>query len=314
MGDAVTTTRLTRYFRRHAAVDGLDLRVPAGEIVGLIGPNGAGKTTTIRMLTTLLRPSAGQALVCGLDVRHEAVAVRRLIGYVPQEKGVRHLLTGRESLEIEADLHHIPRRRRDRRVAELLDLVGLLADADRMVSDYSGGMQKRLDLACGLLHAPELLILDEPTLGLDVVSRHRVWDYVRRLRAEGRAVLLATNYLDEADRLCDRITIIDRGREVVTGTPADLKRDVGADVVRVSTGRPEVLRSAIGHRAWVRQITIDDAGDLHVHVDDAATALPDLVRDAVRHGVDLTGVHYHRPTLDDVFLRHTGRVLAGHPA
>jgi ABC-2 type transport system ATP-binding protein len=309
MTDAIVTTGLTRLFRERRAVDGLDLRVAAGEIAGLLGPNGAGKTTTIRMLTTLLAPSAGRALMCGLDVRRQAAQVRRRIGYVPQEKGVRHLLTGRESMEIEADLYHIPRSQRRRRVEEMLDLVGLLSDCDRLVSEYSGGMQKRLDLACGLLHAPDVLILDEPTLGLDVTSRLRIWDHIRKLRADGRTVLLATNYLDEADRLCDRITIIDGGREVVTGVPADLKRAVGADVLKVSTSRPDTLRSVIAQRRWIQQITEAGPEEVHIYVDDAATALPEIMRDAVQHGVDLTSVIYHRPTLDDVFLLHTGKAL-----
>ncbi|UBU09805.1 ABC transporter ATP-binding protein [Nonomuraea gerenzanensis] len=231
MGLIIDARRLSRTFGEQVvAVDTLTLQIPPGEIFGLLGPNGAGKTTTIRMLATLLPPSGGTARVCGFDVVRAASEVRGRIGYVMQQVSPmgHYLLTGREKAEIEAALYHVPRRRLKDRVAEVLDLVGLTRHADRLVQEYSGGMQKRLDLACGLLHRPELLILDEPTLGLDVQSRHHIWEHVRALCDAGMSVLLATNYMDEADRLCDRLTIIDDGRQVVTGTPAELKAALGA--------------------------------------------------------------------------------------
>ncbi|MGP4101618.1 ABC transporter ATP-binding protein [Nonomuraea sp. KM90] len=230
MGLIIDTERLSRTFGDHPAVDGLTLAIAPGQIFGLLGPNGAGKTTTIRMLSTLLPPSAGTARVCGYDVVRAAEEVRRRIGYVMQQVSSMgyYMLTGREKAEIEAALYHVPRRRVKTRADEVLELVGLSESADRLVQEYSGGMQKRLDLACGLLHRPELLILDEPTLGLDVQSRHHMWNHIRSLCDEGMTVLLATNYMDEADRLCDRLTIIDRGRQVVTGTPAELKSALGA--------------------------------------------------------------------------------------
>ncbi|GAA3086163.1 ABC transporter permease [Streptosporangium carneum] len=309
MRQIIETEGLTRVFHGRRAVDGLNLRVAAGEIFGLLGPNGAGKTTTIHMLTTLLAPSGGRALVCGLDVSRQAAEVRRRIGYVSQEKGVRHLLTGRESVEIEADLNHVPRRSRGQRVEEVLDVVGLLPDADRFVADYSGGMQKRLDLACGLIQVPELLILDEPTLGLDVQSRHRIWEHMAGLRDQGVTVLLATNYLDEADRLCDRIMIVDVGREVVTGSPAELRRTVGTEVVQISAAEPDKVRAAVEGAVPARRIAVAGPRELHVHLDDAAAALPEVIAATVRHGVVLDGVSVSRPTLDDVFLLHTGRGL-----
>jgi ABC-2 type transport system ATP-binding protein len=228
---AVDTERLTRRFGPSTAVDTLTLRAGRGEIVGLLGPNGAGKTTVIRMLATLLPPTSGTARVCGFDVVRAAAEVRSRIGYVMQQVSPmgHYLLTGREKAEIEAALYHVPRRLVKARAGEVLDLVGLGEYADRLVQTYSGGMQKRLDLACGLLHRPELLILDEPTLGLDVQSRHHVWDHVEALSRSGTAVLLATNHMDEADRLCDRLTIVDHGREIVTGTPAELKARLGTD-------------------------------------------------------------------------------------
>ncbi len=310
MSAAIEAEHLTRSFADVRAVDGLDLRVERGDIFGLLGPNGAGKTTTIRMLTTLLAPSSGTARVCGFDVAREPDEVRRRIGYVMQEVPLStNLMSGRERVELEAALHHMQRREIPRRCEEVLDLVGLTAHADRVTNTYSGGMRKRLDLACGLLHRPEVLVLDEPTLGLDVQSRHRLWDHIHGLRDEGMTVLLATNYLDEADRLCNRLTIIDDGRTVVTGSSAELKRAVGADVVQVATDDPARLRALIADQPWVQHIADGDGGDLHVYVDDAAVALPAVMRLSHERGIALERVTYTQPTLDDVFLLHTGREL-----
>ena len=278
---------------------------------GLLGPNGAGKTTTIHMLTTLLAPTAGSARVCGFDVTRQPGQVRRRIGYVMQNVALQtnHLLTGRENVELEAALRHVPRRACRERAEEVLDLVGLLPHADRLIAEYSGGMRKRLDLAGGLLHRPEVLVLDEPSLGLDVQSRHRMWDHIRGLREQGTTVLLATNYLDEADRLCNRLTIIDDGRTVVTGSPAELKRAIGADVIQVTTDTADRLRAAIEGEPWVQRLVVTDSGDVHVYVDDASIALPAVMRLSLDHGVELDRVTYSQPTLDDVFLLHTGREL-----
>jgi ABC-2 type transport system ATP-binding protein len=303
---------LVRNFGAQRAVDHLDLRVDRGEIFGMLGPNGAGKTTTIRMLTTLLAPHAGTARVCGFDVMRQPGEVRRRIGHVMQLVAWRGMLTGRECVEIEANLFHVPRKQCRARAEEVLDLVGLLPSADKLWTQYSGGMKKRLDLACGLLHKPEVLVLDEPSLGLDVQSRHRIWEHILGLRDEGVTVLIATNYLDEADRLCNKLTIIDHGRVIVTGTPAELKRGVGADVVQVAIreGRtPERLRSAIAGQTWVKQIVEPDEGEVHVYVEDAAVAIPAIMQLAVASDVELERVTYNQPTLDDVFLLHTGREL-----
>jgi daunorubicin resistance ABC transporter ATP-binding subunit len=305
----IDAQHLTRTFGATRAVDELDLRVERGEVFGLIGPNGAGKTTTIRMLTTLLAPTGGTARVCGFDISTQAREVRRRIGYVMQKIAWRGFLTGRESVEVEAALYHVPRAAIRQRAEQVLEMVGMMPHADRMWTEYSGGMQKRLDLACGLLHKPELLVLDEPSLGLDVQSRHRVWEYIRGLQAEGVTILLATNYLDEADRLCDRITIIDEGRAVVSGSPAELKRAVGADVVQVSTSAPQRFREAIAGQRWVKEIVDGESGDVHIYVEDASVAMPALMRLSVEQGIDLARVTYSQPTLDDVFLLHTGREL-----
>ncbi len=308
MPPVVEAEGLTRAFGGHLAVDRLDLRIERGDAFGLLGPNGAGKTTTIRMLTTLLAPSAGAARVCGFDVSREPGEVRRRIGYVMQQVAWRGLLTGRECVEIEAALYHVPLRQCRARAEEMLDMVGLLPHANKIWTEYSGGMKKRLDLACGLLHRPEVLVLDEPSLGLDVQSRHRIWDHVRGLRDEGVTVFVATNYLDEADRLCNKLTIMDYGREIVSGSPAELKRSVGADVVQVATPEPERLRAAIGGQPWVKNI-VDGEGELHVYVEDASVALPAVMQLSLEGGVPLERVTYSQPTLDDVFLLHTGREL-----
>lgn len=310
MTAVVEAEGLVRQFGSYRAVDGLDLRIGRGEVFGLLGPNGAGKTTTIRMLATLLAPTAGSARVCGFNVVGQAKEVRRRIGYVMQQIATnRYALTGRQCVEMEANLYHIPRGAVKQRAEEVLDLVGLLPAADRLFPTYSGGMQKRLDLACGLLHRPQLLILDEPTLGLDVQSRHNVWEHVRELQSQGTTILLATNYLDEADRLCGRLTIIDKGQAVVTGTPSELKRTVGADVVQVATAGTEALAAAIAGEPWFQRTVTPEPGQLNAYLHDAATALPALMRIAGERGIHLDKVTYSEPSLDDVFLMHTGREL-----
>jgi len=310
MPPLVHATALTRAFDASTAVDGLDLTIDRGEVFGLLGPNGAGKTTTIRMLATVLRPTSGTARVCGFDVMQHPDAVRRRIGYVMQQtfQSGRYLLTGREAVEIEAALYHVAPRAVRRRAAEVLEVVGLEQHADRLVMTYSGGMKKRLELACGLLHRPEVLFLDEPSLGLDVQSRHAMWDHVRALCDGGVTVLLATNYLDEADRICDRLTIIDHGRAVTTGTPDELKRAVGGDVLLVSTAERERLMQIVRAAPWATRVAAPDSV-VHVYVDDAAVALPALMRLAIDAGIALERLSYTQPTLDDVFLLHTGREL-----
>jgi ABC-2 type transport system ATP-binding protein len=311
MTNIIETEALTRAFREHVAVDGLDLAVEGGEIFGLLGPNGAGKTTTIRMLTTLLAPTSGVARVCGFDVSAEPQQVRRRIGYVMQSVPwqVNSLLSAREVLEIESSLHHVGRSAQVAMVEEALELVGLQQHADRLIKEFSGGMHKRLDIASGLLHRPRLLVLDEPTLGLDVQSRHRIWDYIKQLQVEGVSILLATNYLDEADRLCNRLAIIDHGRTIVTGSPGDLKREVGADVVQVATPSPDVVKAAVEHERWVSRIAQTSADEVHIYVEDASAALPAIMRLSIEREITLQRVTYTQPTLDDVFLLHTGREL-----
>lgn len=223
----VETESLTRRFGPVTAVDGLSITVEPGEVFGLLGPNGAGKTTTLKMLITLLPPTSGRARVAGLDIVHQAPAVRRMVGYVPQLLSADGTLTGYENLLVFAQLYDVPRRERDQRIQEALDFIGLGQDSNRLVRDYSGGMIRRLEIAQSIVHRPPVLFLDEPTVGLDPLARKAVWEHIERLRAEsGTTILLTTHYMEEADHLCDRVVIIHLGKVAATGTPADLKASI----------------------------------------------------------------------------------------
>ena len=308
---AITARGLRRSFDGTEAVAGVDLDVAPGEVFGFLGPNGAGKTTTVRMLCTLLPLTGGTATVAGHAVTRDAPAVRRRIGVALQEIGLDPLQSGRELLELQAGLYRVPAPRE--RAAELLDLVGLTDAADRRVKTYSGGMKRRLDLASALVHAPEVLFLDEPTTGLDVTSRITVWDEVRRINATGTTVFLTTQYLEEADQLCQRLAIIDDGRLVAQGTPDGLKREMGADVVTIGLGRQgskAELRAALLGLAGVDHVTDNEAG-VAVYVTNGAQAVPAVVRALDEAGVEVGAVSISRPTLDDVFLQATGRSLEG---
>ena len=308
-GPAILTEQLRRRFGDTEAVAGVDLEVAPGEVFGFLGPNGAGKTTMVRMLCTLLPPTGGRALVAGHDVAREPSAVRHRIGVALQEVGLDPLQTGRELLELQAGLYRVPRPRE--RAAELLALVGLGDAADRRVKGYSGGMKRRLDLASALVHAPEVLFLDEPTTGLDVTSRITVWDEVRRINAEGTTVFLTTQYLEEADQLCNRLAIIDGGRLVAEGTPDGLKSDLGADVVTVGLGRggtKDALRQAVSGLGGVDHV-VDTESGVAAYVTNGAAAVPLIVRALDDAGVEVGTVSISRPTLDDVFLEATGRSL-----
>ena len=288
------------------AVRGVDLAVRRGEVFGFLGPNGAGKTTTVRMLCTLLPVSDGQALVAGIDVRADPQAVRRKIGVALQDVGLDPTQTGQELLELQCGLYRIPDP--TARASELLELVGLADAARRVVKGYSGGMKRRLDLATALVHEPEVLFLDEPTTGLDPASRVTVWDEVRRINAAGTTVFLTTQYLEEADQLCDRVAIIDDGRIVAEGTPGSLKADLGRDVITVALAgeQHEAARRALSPLTGLDHVT-DTADGLAVYIENGAQAVAELVQLLTAAGVEPAGITLARPTLDDVFLASTGR-------
>ena len=310
---AIETIGLRKTYGTLTAIDDLTFQVHAGEVFGLLGPNGAGKSTTLRILITLLRPTSGRALVLGRDVAKEPDAIRRLIGYVPQERAIDRFLTGREHLLLLADLYHLPKDEARRRIPELLKLVDLEDRADLPARTYSGGMKRKLDIACGLLPNPQVVFLDEPTLGLDVQSRLRIWDYVRQLKARGITIVMTTNYLDEADQLCDRLAIIDGGRIRAMGSPVELKAALGGDIVSLTVGAPdagriEALASALRSLTMVRAANPKPAG-LDIRVESSEKALPAILEAAGRVGCRLELVDYHRPRLDDVFVAHTGHAI-----
>jgi ABC-2 type transport system ATP-binding protein len=298
------------------AVRGVDLEVEAGEIVGFLGPNGAGKTTTLRMLTTLLEPTAGSATVAGADLRRNPLEVRRRIGYVPQAIGQTMGGTDPECLVDEelldqAALYRIPKADAVRRAAVLtsqLDLGGL---DKRPVKTLSGGQRRRLEIALGLVHEPPLVFLDEPTTGLDPQSRSNLWEHIRGLRSDlGTTVFLTTHYLEEADALCDRVFIIDNGVTVASGTPDELKRQVSVDVVTLAVnGAPDKARELLDRQPIVADVVVAGDGGLRLNVVNGAEALPALLRVLDDAGITLASINLARPTLDDVFLTMTGRSL-----
>jgi ABC-2 type transport system ATP-binding protein len=295
------------------AVDGIELTVRRGEIYGFLGPNGAGKSTTVHVLTTLLPPTSGRALVGGFDVATQGAAVRRIIGAALQEVALDPILTGREHLAMQAALHGTPRIEAAKRAAELLDRVGLSDAADRRTGGYSGGMKRRLDLALALVHRPQILFLDEPTTGLDVQSRTALWDEVRDLaHDDGVTIFLTTQYLEEADALADNVGIIDRGRIVAEGTPAQLKADIGRPTVEVV---PERQRDrALVERVLSRFGDVAKGtrrGSLAVQIEATDGGLTRVVRELDRSRAQVANVELHRPTLADVFLAKTGRALEG---
>ncbi|RSN47878.1 ABC transporter [Amycolatopsis sp. WAC 04197] len=309
---------LERRFRRKGrnggevhAVKGVDLDVSAGELVGFLGPNGAGKTTTLRMLTTLLKPTAGEATVGGCDLLADPLGVRRRIGYVAQGGGTAPASKVVEEIEFQGRLYRMSKEdalARGAVLAEQLDLAGL---DQRTTATLSGGQRRRLDIALGLIHSPGLVFLDEPSTGLDPQSRANLWDHIRRLRDEqGVTVFLTTHYLDEADALSDRLIVIDDGKIVAEGTPDSLKARVSGDsvVIGVSPESAKETAEVAGHLEGAHEMTVTD-GAVRFRVPRGDTAMPELLRALDARGIAMTSMQVHRPTLDDVFLTLTGRSL-----
>lgn len=310
--NAIVATRLRRKFGDLDAVDGIDLSIPSGEIYGFLGPNGAGKSTTVRMLTTLLAPTDGTALVAGHDVRREPEEVRLRIGVALQDAALDPKQTGRELLDLQARLYGLLRDDRLRRVDEVISIVDIGEAIDRRISTYSGGMRRRLDLAAALIHQPSVLFLDEPTTGLDPSSRQTVWDEVSRLNRElGMTIFLTTQYLEEADALCHRVGIINAGVIVAEGTPADLKRRIGTDLILVRVdGDPEPAIDALRVVPGIDRV--DTRGDLLLVATGSGAASISPVAVALDGaGVAVRELTLRTPTLDDVFLELTGGHLQG---
>jgi len=296
------------------AVDGISFAVERGEIFGFLGPNGAGKSTTIKILTTLLSRTAGEVTIDGMDPAQKASDVRKIIGYTAQDTAVDDQLTGRQNLLLVCGLHHMRKAEAAAKADELLKAVDLVEAADRKAGTYSGGMRKRLDLACGLIGNPKLLFLDEPTTGLDPQNRQALWKYIEGLNEAGTTIFLTTQYMEEADHLADRLCIIDNGQIVAEGTPAALKAGIGADVVRVGlVGTPEEMPRAAARRALeglkgVQEIQDTDSG-VAVYAKDAPALIAAMVRALDESKVAIRELSLSHPSLDDVFVKHTGRKM-----
>jgi len=315
----IHTRGLTKIFPGNIrAVDSVDFGVEAGEIFAFLGPNGAGKTTTIKILNTLILPTSGTAEVAGFDVIKNPAEVRKRVGYAAQDVGVDEHATARENLTLYGHFYRMNGKLIAQRVEEIFELVGLTGDEDRMVSTYSGGMRKRLDLAMSLIHQPQVIFLDEPTTGLDPQTRAYLWDYIKNLAKEmGIAVFLTTHYMDEADKLANRIAIIDLGKIKTIGTSDELKRNIGGDVITLTPNvekdeeRKEFIRRSedvLSGKSFVAHTKPAD-GELAVYVEDGGAAIPMVMQVLNSHGIEVKTISMSRPSLDDVFLKYTGRTI-----
>ena len=307
--DAIVVEELRKRYGEVQALDGVSFAVREGEVFGLLGPNGAGKSTTVRVLVTLTRADDGRASVAGHDVRSEQTAVRRAIGYVPQDSGVDGFGTGRENLLLQGRVQSMGGRDLRSRADELLELVGIADSADRIVKNYSGGMRRRLDIALGLVHRPRVLFLDEPTTGLDPEARVAMWSEVSRLaEAESLTILLTTHYLEEADQLADRLAIVSRGKIVVEGTPAELKAGLQGDAVHVEieNGAVDAARGVLAG-VGARPEQVLDGRTIVSRVENGGRALPGIISALESAGISVASASLSRPSLDDVYLHFTGR-------
>jgi len=294
------------------AVRGIELSVSPGEVFGFLGPNGAGKSTTLRILSTLLPADAGEVSIAGFDVRTQPRQVRKQIGYVSQAGGADPLATGRENLLLQARLYGLSRTLADRRAAELIESLGLGEFVDRFAKTYSGGQRRKLDIAIGMVHNPKILFLDEPTTGLDPVSRSQLWGQIRMLRKLGTTVFLTTHYMEEADALCERIAIMDHGKIVAEGTPTELKGGIHGDILSLTVNHvenaPEIALGVLRELDIVREVKAE-GGSLRLVVSRGGEALPVVLRLLEGRGIGVADIALSRPSLDDVFLRATGHSL-----
>jgi ABC-2 type transport system ATP-binding protein len=307
---AIMIKELTKKFGELTAVDSVSFSVEAGELFGLLGPNGAGKTTIINMLTTLLRPTAGDAEIAGYNIRRNPGEIRNNIGIIFQDPSLDIGLTGRENLEFHAMMYNIGPDVREKRIQEVFDVVGLADKADILVENYSGGMKRRLEIARGLIHYPKVLFLDEPTLGLDAQTRRSIWDYIRNLnKTYGTSVILTTHYMEEADYLCNRIAIIDHGKIIALDTPAGLKNYLQGDHVSLTVeGKVDLIAAALREKEWVRNIT-QNGKMLDAVISDCETNIPDIFKTAGDLGVVISSINFSKPSLEDVFIHLTGSTI-----
>lgn len=311
---AIEVNSLSKTFDHLIAVDHISFEVEEGEIFGFLGANGAGKTTTIMMLATAINPSSGRATVCGHDIIQDKDEVRKSIGIVFEEMSLDVRLTARENLDFHARMYHLDKKTRKKRVSDVLGLLGLKSKQDMLVKHYSGGMQRRLEVARGMLNYPQMLFLDEPTLGLDVQTRRMLWNYAKKLNREsGTTILLTTHYVEEADYLCDRVAILDQGKIVVVDTPERLKSSLGGNLLSTRLSQEAFAKDMaklLEGVSWVRRVNQHDSW-LDLSVETGGTRIPEIVKLAKEHGFAVSSVSQHKPSLEDAFLHYAGKKLAG---
>jgi ABC-2 type transport system ATP-binding protein len=309
--NSVETRSLSKSFGTVNAVNDISFAVKSGEIFGFLGPNGAGKSTTIMILTTLLKPTSGQALVSGFDVLTQAKQVRQSIGYVQQESTVDEYLTGRENLLLQARLNHIPKNQINKRIDDVLELIELSDKQNDLVVTYSGGMRKRLDIAGGLLHHPKVLFLDEPTVGLDIQTRRKIWEYIEKIHKEfDMTIFLTTHYMEEADQLCDRIGIIDHGKIQIIDSPENMKNAMGNEVISLTfeNGDSENFLSQLRQIDLIKKIN-EDNNKLTLFASKGTEVIPKIFQISSDLKIKIISISLTQPTLDDVFISYTGREI-----
>ena len=305
----IIVENLKKYYKDVKAVDGINLEVNRGEIFGFLGPNGAGKTTTIKMLVTLLKPTGGTAKIVGYDIRKSPDEIRNNIGVVFQDPALDDILTGKENLDFHARMYGIKKEKKEKRIKEVLKLVGLEKKADTLVKTYSGGMKRRLEIARGLMHFPKILFLDEPTLGLDPQTRRVIWEYIKDLNEkENITIFLTTHYMEEADYLCDRVAIIDYGKILVIDKPSKLKNKIGKDVITISCSNSKSCADLLKREKWVESVKIHNS-NITIGIKEVEKKLPLLIRIAERNNIKIKSIDIRKPTLEDVFLYYTGRKI-----
>jgi len=311
MTDAIKINGLTKVFDDLVAVDHVNINIAEGELFGLLGPNGAGKTTLIKMLATLLMPTSGTAKVSRYDVTKDPDKVRRCIGIIFQDPSLDNRLTGKENLDFHARMYGMDRELRKERMSEVLDLVELKDKANVLVENYSGGMKRRLEIARGLMHHPEVLFLDEPTLGLDPQTRRHIWEYIKELNEkEDITIILTTHYIEEADYLCDRVAIIDYGKIVALDAPKNLKDSIGADIIslELSNSADKNFATMLNKLRWIKKMKEHD-GFLDLSVKNGEKRIPEIMNIAQKAGVVVQSVSLRKPTLEDVFLHYVGKTI-----
>lgn len=304
---AVKTVNLTKIFNGMVAVNRVNLEIEEGELFGLLGPNGAGKTTIISILCTLLRPSFGGAWVWNYDAVRQQNKVRKSIGIVFQDPSLDEELTAYENIDFHGRLYKINKILRRERIEELLRLLDLEDKRDKLVKTFSGGMRRRLEIARGLLHFPKVLFLDEPTLGLDPQTRRHIWDYIRKLKNEGMTIILTTHYMDEADNLCNRLAIMDKGEIIASGTPDKLKNNISKDVLTIEIGDTQKDPLKVFNLPYINEVKIENHRIVKIFLNESENKVSQILEIAQKHKIKIDSLHIYRPTLDDVYLHYTGK-------